>query len=275
MPPQLKPPAPALAPYVATFWAVERTFRPADRPFAILPDSSIELVCFTGAQAWIDDGTSRQSLPSCYLVGLLDRPLTLRAEGTLRVAAARLFAWSLYPLLGADFTPRGVTLHGLDQRLSERTAAVVAQLEAGDLAAALACLEAVLLERAARLPRPPSQAWAAAQALVAAEGTLGVAELSARQHHSVRQIERQVQAAVGRSPKALARLARFQQVRDRLYADPAQDLAALATDLGYSDQAHLSREFKAFSQRTPRQFSAEMQAARALLATGVTFLQDP
>jgi AraC-like DNA-binding protein len=73
----------------------------------------------------------------------------------------------------------------------------------------------------------------------------------------------------------MARRLRFEQARDHLCRDPPADLAALAYDCGYTDQAHFGREFKRFSNRTPRQFIAEMLATHQLLrSAGVAFIQD-
>jgi AraC-like DNA-binding protein len=68
---------------------------------------------------------------------------------------------------------------------------------------------------------------------------------------------------------------RFEQVRDELTREPHADLAALAQEHGYADQAHLNRELKRFAHRTPSQFAAEMLALREFLRSpGVAFVQD-
>ena len=47
----------------------------------------------------------------------------------------------------------------------------------------------------------------------------------------------------GLSPTALIRRRRLQEAAERIREDAAADLAALATELGYADQAHLTNEF--------------------------------
>lgn len=49
---------------------------------------------------------------------------------------------------------------------------------------------------------------------------------------------------------------RLQEVAARIEAGEAPDLARLAQELGYVDQAHLSRDFKAVVGRAPRAFAA-------------------
>ena len=66
---------------------------------------------------------------------------------------------------------------------------------------------------------------------------------------SLRQLRRRCHAAVGYGPKTLQRVLRFRRFVSRIDAGPnAQkspevlDLAAIAADAGYADQAHLTRE---------------------------------
>jgi AraC-like DNA-binding protein len=48
---------------------------------------------------------------------------------------------------------------------------------------------------------------------------------------------------------------RFEQVRNHLWHNPGCSLAGLALELGYADQAHLSKEFKRYSGTTPAAFA--------------------
>ncbi len=98
---------------------------------------------------------------------------------------------------------------------------------------------------------------------------------------SRRQVERNVKALTGTSPKQLANLARFQRVRDALWANPDAGLAALAAEVGYADQPHLTRQFKRYAGVTPRQFQAQMARLRAwheaedAPSREVAIVQDP
>jgi AraC-like DNA-binding protein len=58
---------------------------------------------------------------------------------------------------------------------------------------------------------------------------------------SERQLRRRFHAAVGYGPKTLGRILRFRRAVREIERGRT-DLAALALDAGYADQAHLSRE---------------------------------
>jgi AraC-like DNA-binding protein len=67
---------------------------------------------------------------------------------------------------------------------------------------------------------------------------------------SMRQLRRRSDAAVGYGPKTLQRVLKFQRFVRRIDAGHT-DLAALAADAGYADQAHLIRECAQLSGHTP------------------------
>jgi AraC-like DNA-binding protein len=67
---------------------------------------------------------------------------------------------------------------------------------------------------------------------------------------SDRQLRRRFHSAVGYGPKTLARVLRFRRFVDAI-DDGRADLAALAFDIGYADQAHLTRECTRLAGRTP------------------------
>jgi AraC-like DNA-binding protein len=71
---------------------------------------------------------------------------------------------------------------------------------------------------------------------------------------SDRQLLRRFRAAVGYGPKTLDRVLRFQRflARGRAVAGGEDSLARLAAELGYADQAHLTRACVDLSGLTPR-----------------------
>ena len=74
---------------------------------------------------------------------------------------------------------------------------------------------------------------------------------------SERQLRRRFVDAVGYGPKTLARILRFQ--RFLTLAASGEELARLALEAGYADQAHLTRETRRLAGRTP----LELVTARA------------
>ena len=75
---------------------------------------------------------------------------------------------------------------------------------------------------------------------------------------SVRGLQRLFRRHVGASPKSLLRRVRLQEAALRIERGEATNLAVLAADLGYTDQAHLTRDFRVAVGRTPRELEASL-----------------
>lgn len=73
---------------------------------------------------------------------------------------------------------------------------------------------------------------------------------------SERSLQRLTARRIGLSPKWLIQRRRLQEAAQRLTC-PSPDLARVAVDLGYADQAHFGRDFRAVTGLTPGQFAAE------------------
>lgn len=71
---------------------------------------------------------------------------------------------------------------------------------------------------------------------------------------SASQFERRFKFLTGVTPKTMARLIRFESIRNMLIINPLRRATDLAQDFGYTDQAHFIHDFKAFATLTPSEF---------------------
>ena len=120
--------------------------------------------------------------------------------------------------------------------------------EAPSAEARRALLESSVLERIAE----PDRLVLAAVRRLGRPGTR-IGELSDALGTSERQLLRRFNGAVGYGPKTLDRVLRFQRFLARARDG---DLARTAADLGYADQAHLTRECVRLSGLTPARLAA-------------------
>jgi AraC-like DNA-binding protein len=203
----------------------------AARSGLVLPDACSDLIWERGVGAYIagpDTGPARPMIkPGTVIVGIRFRP---SAGGQVLRTPLSEIANQRVPL--ADLLPPAA--RRLPPTLDPEEAADRVLTITGGLVVDGAPDRA--MARAAVLLRNP----AARAEAVAAE--VGLSE---------RQFRRRSQAAVGYSPKTLQRVLRFHRFVRLLDAAPAPDLAALAADAGYADQAHLTRECSALSGYTP------------------------
>lgn len=250
-----RPPRAELRPFVTTLWAED--------PDALPAAAARECVLPTGA---------------LHLVFRLDEPLRVYADpadlagrvvGTALVGGARASAYVrdvsrpgrsvgalLHPgaaqaVLGAP----GGALAGRHTDLSDLwpdAGAIHAWLgEAATPAARLDRFEAVLR---ARLPRARGLHPAVAFALERFASGREVAPVAAASGYSQRRLSGLFREAVGLSPKRYCRVRRLQDALRFAAAGSAWAEVALAA--GYSDQAHLVREFRELTGLSPGAYRA-------------------
>lgn len=87
---------------------------------------------------------------------------------------------------------------------------------------------------------------------------LRVGDLCERFTLNERSLQRLTRRRLGLSPKWLIRRRRLHEAVGRLQRAEV-DLATLAADLGYTDQAHLTRDFRTATGTTPGQFAARFR----------------
>jgi len=111
-------------------------------------------------------------------------------------------------------------------------------------------------ERLALAPMPSSEtSWALAR-IEARNGALPMSWLCTELGWSRRRLAETMRREFGLTPKSIARIARFRAASTAAAASRRPDWADIAASCGYSDQAHLSREFVDLAGRPPGAFVA-------------------
>jgi AraC-like DNA-binding protein len=211
-------PPPDLAPYVACVWTT------VHRGGVIFPDGCVDLV-WHGTQLVVAGPATGPVDPS---IEIGDTVSGVRFR--LGVAGAAL------GLPAGEFTDTTVPIADVwGPWVHERVAA-------GGMPALLE----IVRERLLGLEIDP---LARAAALGMAGPGARVDALGAALGVSERQLRRRFADAVGYGPKTLARILRFQ--RFLTLAADGGELARLALQAGYADQAHLTRETRRLAGRTP------------------------
>jgi AraC-like DNA-binding protein len=262
---------------VKRFWILEREYTPEDSYQEVLPDACIELILNFGSSYRQMSGSSPRELPQVFLIGLQYKPLILEANGVVRIIAIRFFAWGALPLLQHEVRPDSTMKAELDNEWHPVVSKIAAKVHASEYQKAVEDIEDFLIGKRLNSLFEPQQVQAAARLLYRTKGQFRVSDLADYLNLSVRQLQRQFEDAIGVSPKTLARTIRFEAIRNRLMFEPSANLTELAYEFGYTDQAHFINDFKAFTDKTPGEFAAEMQNLQELFRDheNVVFLQSP
>jgi AraC-like DNA-binding protein len=155
------------------------------------------------------------------------------------------------------YLPDASTVHVIGLRFADELTRIVADRGYGE---AIDCYQEFVCQTAYRQKHDVTRIRTAGHWLRRSHGQIRMTDLAAQSHLSASQLERTFKHYTAISPKAYARIVRFGSLQAGLLVNPSIRLAELAEVYGYSDQAHLIREFKSFADRTPRDFAATAPA---------------
>lgn len=248
-------PVPLLAADVNCFWALEQdqaTYNNEDT----LPDSYVEVIIATGAPMTLETTSGVVELPRAFVNPIQNKPLRFRATGYCQMISMKLYPWAVKPILNINADPSTMHVIGLEtnwQHFADDLTQIVAHR---GYAEAINCFQDYVSKIAYRGKDDVTPVRTAGHLLRHSQGQIRMTDLAAQSYLSSSQFERRFKQYTAVSPKTYARIIRFEAVRSALIMDTSSRLADLANDYGYSDQAHLIREFKAFAYRTPGEFAA-------------------
>lgn len=97
-------------------------------------------------------------------------------------------------------------------------------------------------------------------------GNVRIENIARRLDLTERHLERLFREQVGVAPKQLARIVRARSARDVIRKSPGIELSAVAYELGYSDQAHFTREFKAIIGLAPADYRRRLKRSAHAVA---------
>ncbi len=249
-------PAAQLQADVKFIWALEEDAKTYNRD-RIIPDSYVELIINCGAPLYLetDDGL-RLDMPHVFLNGIQRKPLQLRTEGFCQFVAMKIYPWAVNPLLGIQANQTNDAITPLDSHWQAFGKSVRATVQSAGYEEAMYQLQAYICDLASRPPHDLQTIRSAAHQLYASAGQVRMGELAIQTAFSTSQFERRFKFLTGVTPKTLARIIRFENIRNMLITHPLRRTSDLAQDFGYTDQAHFIHDFKTFANVTPGEFKS-------------------
>jgi AraC-like DNA-binding protein len=233
-------PAARLAPYVECFWSIKHGDGAAGH--RVPPDGCIDLL-FTRRAG---EG------PRVQVVGTMTQTrLTAAACGDA------CFGVRFRPGMSTGFVP--VPAHLITDQIVELEDILgqVARRLSDQLGEAHSTAEQIEIMTAHLAGRPEiSPAQRAIGWLTAQGGMASVQDLARQAGLSERQFRRVCLELSGLPPKRLARVLRFRNTLAHLQARPKPNMAQLAAECGYYDQAHFIHDFQELAGHTPGQYAA-------------------
>jgi AraC-like DNA-binding protein len=213
------------------------------------------VVLISFGEGWSIDGAEFGS----FAAGLHDRQVTTEHGGQsfgIHVDVAPPTAYALFGLPMHSIARRGVPLDDvLDEPfLAERLH------DACDWSERFRLLDGLFAKRlAVARPPTPGVAWAWRR-LFETDGRVAIGSLAHELGWSRKRIVARFREEVGLTPKAVARVLRFERACALGACAERPDWGRIAQECGYYDQSHLIRDFRAVTGRTPATFFQDRAA---------------
>ncbi|WP_029986293.1 helix-turn-helix domain-containing protein [Pedobacter jeongneungensis] len=256
---------------IKCFWYNKRISGETPSSYEVIPDGYAEIIFYFGNIS-MEQGANLQPLPSPFMMGLLNQPVHFYTNGQLEIIGIRCFPWTVFDLLGLPAGKSGVQV--FEHPIAKLQTNLNQLISAGNIEEAIAEVKQYFLDARSGVATD-SMLHKAGIAMQKAKGNLPVRQVAEAAHATVRTLERNFKQSSGYTVKDVSGLMRFEQVRNRLWTEPDVNLTGLAHEMGYTDQPHLSREFKRYSGTTPAAFArnakkGKQAAARDVLAFAKT-----
>jgi AraC-like DNA-binding protein len=256
---------------IKCFWYNKRESRELQSSFEVQPDGYAEIIFHFGSGCSISYNDGLQSLPSPFMMGLLNQPVLFYTKNRLEIIGIRCFPWTVFDLLGLPSGKDGVRI--FEHPIAQLQSTLNKLIHDNKIDEAIAQVKQYFLNARAQISNN-SMLFKAGIAMREANGTMPVSQVAAAAHATIRTLERKFKQSSGYSVKDVSGLMRFEQVRNQLWLYPESNLAGLAHELGYTDQSHLSREFKRYSGTTPAAFARKAKKGKQALSKDfVAFIQ--
>ena len=231
--------APPLRAFVEHYWIIHWDLR-GQEPYTqrVLPYPAVNMTFKPGR---------------CRIAGVPRGRFDETLSGAGRVFGVRFRPAGFHPFLGRPVSSITDRFLPIDAVFDRRLESVVLGTENDD--EAVAAMDEYLGARAPGEPSEPARLAAEVAARIAADtGMARVDDLAREFAVSVRQLQRLFAEHVGVSPKWVIRRSRLHEAAARIADGEPVDLGALAADLGYADQAHLTRDFAVMVGTPPSQY---------------------
>lgn len=248
---EFEPTEPILGPLVECFWVNQSTGNPNEIQ-RVVPDGCVDVIYRFAALAGTAGNRVHYKSLQPTLVGTMTQSIITPIH-------------ALYDYLGIRFRPGGIaafiqvplwtltnTIRPVDTLYEPLGTPIQKRLEkAGSWPNRFQVLETCLMDLLLQTNYPLTAIMPVIRQLLHYKEHIPTAHLGQVATLSSRQVERLFRQYVGVSPKMLVRIIRFRHVRTILDTRTNDSLMGVAFDNGYTDHAHLTKEFKAFAGITP------------------------
>jgi len=242
----------ALTRYVKYFWYYSpQQMQRSSSHFRIIPSGCPGLIFHH------DNGNARVTLldgfkyPTAFVHGQDTRPCINVDNGNSTIVSVRLYPAALKTLFNIDAYEETDAVIPLDDlagyNLTEQL------LNAWDIFEVIELISTFLLRRINTIKFQDLVVEESINTIIENISTINPSELAGEFYISLRHLERKFKQFVGISPERYIQIMKFQKSINLIQQNNFVSLTDLTYELGFADQSHFIRQFKAFSGMRPRE----------------------
>jgi AraC-like DNA-binding protein len=231
-----------------------------------VPTPLIPIILNFGSTWNIADSATRLEVGfDSFVAGLGERSSYVAAAGAASCLQVNLMPLGAHMLFGLPMHELANEVVPLEAALPSSLGRLPDQVEdAAGWEERFALLDTILVSRLADAREPSREIAWAWRVLEETRGRAPIGWICDHLGRSRRHLAARFREQVGLPPKTVARIMRFDRAVGLLRRPDAQ-LAAVAFECGYYDQAHLNRDFRDFADTSPGDFARRVARDSAVL----------
>lgn len=244
-----------LAPWIKFIWHFD--VEDADIHNKLLPTDCIDIILNLSGEMIYQTNCDKIVAPPFHINGLRSQHSYIHQKGNIRILGISFYPYGLYPFVHkslAGINDRIVDLFELAPPLAKKLALAVSTGSTTE--SIIETIEKALCMEL-KINNSSIKKLCLIRDFLEADSDITIKSFSLKHNIHTKTFMRNVLYYTGYTPKILCEIKRFQEAGNELVRQNQKQLASIAYDNGFADQAHFAREFKKFSGSAPRVFQQE------------------
>lgn len=243
-------PCAALSPYIE---AIIHLQSDEEISYHTLPQTSVVMAFHYQNRMFVKDGVSERQLMKSGLFGLHNAYKTFRNEANVAMLLVPFTATGAYAFFGFPMHELFCNSYALDQVMPGHVVRHAEEqiMQSSTIEDKVQAVEQLLYNRLQHR-KQDLVVMDAVRQIKESGGALRIKDLAGNLYISESRLEKRFRTVVGAAPKKFASIVRVRQIITAHQQDCSFTKAAY--NAGYFDQAHFTRDFKAFTGVTPNRF---------------------
>ena len=249
-------PVEPLSDYIQLIWIAESESPDDHYPREkILPDGIVEIVFHFG-DPFITYNAAGETLiqPQGFAISQMQKFIEIESNGAIGFVSIRFYPWGAHHFFETpvnEFIDNTIELNHL---WGDAYKTILQQIKNVDNNEKVHIIQRFLSKCLSKYRKNDHAIDDAIKLIRDLKGQCSIKQVCDKTDLNLKQLERKFLKAVGTTPKTFSRTTRFLYLCHHLQEYENKTMAQLAYELGYYDQAHFIRDFKAFSGLTPKAY---------------------